>query len=218
LKPFIGGFLKLVYVHKFALWIKEYPSKGYSKKFNEGLVLKTRLPLHTYLIESEVKEEAIDYLEFGVASGDTITWWVNHHKNIASAFYGFDVFTGLPEDWHKNRTKGEFDMKGNITHIEDHRCKYIVGLFQDTLNEFLDQTTLKKRLVIHMDADLYSSTIYVLITISKLLKKGDIIIFDEFSCYLHEFKAFLDFTSAFKINYEVIAETNNNAQIAIKIL
>lgn len=217
-KPFSEFLAKLIYLDKFSLWIKKYPSRGYSKKFKEGLVLKTRLPLHTYLIESEIKEEVIDYLEFGVASGDTIRWWANHHANPVSSFYGFDVFTGLPENWHKNRTKGFFDMKGNIAYIDDTRCKYIVGLFQDTLNDFLNSTPLNRKLVVHMDADLYSSTIFVLITISKKLKKGDILIFDEFSCYLHEFKAFLDFISAYKIDYEVIGETNNYSQVAIKII
>ena len=68
-----------------------------------------------------------------------------------------------------------------------------------------------------MDADLYSSTLFVLSTIYPYLNNGDIIIFDEFAVPTHEFKAFTEFTSAFSVNYEIIGAINNYLQIAIKI-
>ena len=78
----------------------------------------------------------------------------------------------------------------------------------------------KKRLVVHMDADLYTSTLYVLTRLAPFLKPNDIIIFDDFSAKLgfaHEFRAFLDFFSSYKYSYEVIAAANLFWHVAIKI-
>ena len=72
--------------------------------------------------------------------------------------------------------------------------------------------------IIHFDADLYSSTLYTLTTLSPYIKKGDVLIFDEFNVPLHEYKAFIDWTSSYYINYSVIGETNNFYQMAIKII
>jgi hypothetical protein len=68
-----------------------------------------------------------------------------------------------------------------------------------------------------MDADLYSSTLFVLTTLSPYLKKGDIILFDEFNVPLHEYKALKDWSESFYINYSVLGEVNNFYQIAIKL-
>jgi hypothetical protein len=69
-----------------------------------------------------------------------------------------------------------------------------------------------------MDADLYTSTLFVLTSISPILNKGDIIIFDEFNVPMHEFKAFSEWIKAYYIQYEVIAAVNNYYQIAIQII
>ena len=68
-----------------------------------------------------------------------------------------------------------------------------------------------------MDADLYTSTLFVLTKLLPLLKKDDIIIFDEFGVPTHEFKAFTEIVSAYKLNYEFLGAINNYLQIAIKI-
>ena len=41
-----------------------------------------------------------------------------------------------------------------------------------------------------MDADLYSSTLYVLTMLAPYLKAGDIVMFDEFTVPRHEYLAF----------------------------
>jgi hypothetical protein len=51
-----------------------------------------------------------------------------------------------------------------------------------------------------------------------LLNKDDIIIFDEFGVPTHEFKAFTEIVSAYKLNYEFLGAINNYLQIAIKII
>jgi hypothetical protein len=72
--------------------------------------------------------------------------------------------------------------------------------------------------IIHMDADLYTSTLFVLTSVSPVLRKGDIIIFDEFNVPMHEFKAFSEWISSYYIKYEVIGAGNNFYQIAIRII
>jgi hypothetical protein len=69
-----------------------------------------------------------------------------------------------------------------------------------------------------MDADLYTSTLFVLTTVSPYLRKGDIILFDEFNVPMHEFKAFSEWVKSYYINYQVIAAVNNFYQIAIRII
>ncbi len=56
--------------------------------------------------------------------------------------------------------------------------------------------------IIHLDADLFSSTIFVLSQLYPYLKKGDIIFFDEFNVANHEFLAFKIFTESFYVKTE----------------
>ena len=55
-----------------------------------------------------------------------------------------------------------------------------------------------------MDADLYSSTIFVLIHLAPHLKVGDVILFDEYRDLKHEFKALMDFTDAVHYQFKLI--------------
>ena len=102
--------------------------------------------------------------------------------------------------------------------IEGTRHHFYQGLFQQTLIPFLVEHHLIQRKVIHLDADLYSSTLFVLSQLYPFMKKGDILIFDEFNVPMHEFKAFNDWCTSFYINYEVLGSVNNFYQMAIKII
>jgi hypothetical protein len=68
-----------------------------------------------------------------------------------------------------------------------------------------------------MDADLYSSTLFVLTRLYPILKKDDIIIFDEFGVPTHEFKAFTEIVHAYNLKFSIIGAVNNYLQLAIKI-
>ena len=61
------------------------------------------------------------------------------NKNPGSQFTGFDTFTGLPEDWNFRYQKGHFSTEGKTPDIHDSRCSFEKGLFQDTLEKFVDQ-------------------------------------------------------------------------------
>jgi O-methyltransferase len=185
----------------------------YSKKFD---YLK-RNSLYRYLIENEIHDESVDYLEFGVSKGVSFRWWAENIKDNNSRFFGFDTFTGLPEDWGSFK-KGEMDSNNEMPQMNDLRCTFHQGLFQQTLPIFLKTYSPDARKIIHMDADLYSSTLFVLTSISPVLQKRDIIIFDEFNVPLHEFKAFSEWVSSYYIKYEVIGAVNNFYQIAIRLI
>jgi len=167
------------------------------------------------MIESEKLDE-ICYLEFGVSQGHSLGWWLQHIKNKNSRFYGFDTFTGLPEKWGFF-DKGAMSIEGDILKINDNRCELIKGLFQDTLYEFLKRHANTSRKIIHLDADIYSSTLFVLTNFAPFFKKDDLLLFDEFTVPSHEFKAFYDFTNSYYIKMEMIAAVNNYFQVAFII-
>jgi len=179
-----------------------------------------RYNLYKYISDNYTKEDSkIIYLEFGVAGGESLKWWINENQNSLSKFYGFDTFEGLPEDWGVFFKKG--DMSHNETRIQDDRVYMVKGLFQDTLFDFTtknrEMLNSSYRKIIHMDADLYSSTLFVLSQLYPYLKQGDIILFDEFNVPLHEFKAYKDFTESFYIKLAPLGAVNNFLQVAFVI-
>lgn len=213
LNPVLGN---LYYLNKFSKWRRKHNNPDLNDFYSYKFKKNGRYEIYEHIFKKENLSDCINYLEFGVAYGNTIRWWVNNNKNTNTRFFGFDTFEGLPEDWHLYK-KGEMSPD-NIPQIDDSRITFYKGLFQDTLIDFLKNFDDDKRKIINMDADLYTSTLYVLTTIAPLLKSNDIIIFDEFGVPLHEFKAFTEFVNSFYIKYEVIAAVNNYFQIAIKIL
>jgi O-methyltransferase len=71
--------------------------------------------------------------------------------------------------------------------------------------------------VINLDADMFTSTLFVLTTLAPYLKLGDLIFFDEFSCPLDEFRAFEEFVRSFRVKYEVLAAVYGYTRVCIKI-
>ena len=69
-----------------------------------------------------------------------------------------------------------------------------------------------------MDADLFSSTLFVLTSLANYLKEGDIVMFDEFNVPNHEFMAFKYFTESYYIKFELIGAVNNYYQVAFKVV
>jgi hypothetical protein len=214
--PFANFFVFFGYLTKLSRWVnknRDLPFNDfYSGKFNYN----KRYDLFNYVVDKEGLHKDIDYLEFGVAFGESIKWWTEKIKDENSSFAGFDTFSGLPEDWSSFK-KGEMTTENKIPQIDDNRCTFYPGLFQQTLNKYLQGHQFGKRTIIHIDADLYSSTLFVLTSISPFLKKGDIVFFDEFNVVLHEFKAFTEWGNSFYIDYEVLGAVNDYCQVAIKI-
>ena len=215
-KPFEGLLINIVYLSRLSHWISHTPKGKFNDFYNGKVRYENRFQLHEFVVNEEIQNQEIDYLEFGVASGIAFKWWVEKNKNPQNRFYGFDVFTGLPEDFGVMKKK-HYNTEGQTPKIDDSRVVFVKGLFQDSLPSFLDNYTSNKRKVIHMDADLYSSTLFVLTRLIPLLNKNDIIIFDEFGVPTHEFRAFSDIVSSYHLKYELLAAINNYLQIAIKL-
>lgn len=158
-----------------------------------------------YIYHDILKDVPIDYLEFGVFRGDSIREWCSLSASPDSRFYGFDTFTGLPEHWFKGLGKDAFSTGGEIPMLQDRRVNFIKGLFQDTLPDFLKNYHRKNTIVLHVDADLYSSTLFVLFYMHQFLRKGDVLMFDDFLDPLGEFKAFNDYCIALRIKPNIIS-------------
>ncbi len=187
--------LKALYLARFSNWCKQNPV----------IVDKERKDMHIRVMERIGADEVIQYLEYGVFQGQSIRWWSENMKNPESEFIGFDTFEGLPEEWKGEKPKGHFTTGGQIPNINDPRCSFQVGLFQDTMVDFFSRVSTHKRKVIHMDADLFSSTLYVLSILAPMIRPGDILIFDEFHVYLDEFRAMESTFSLYPEEYSVIA-------------
>ena len=158
----------------------------------------------------------LTYLEFGTHEGRSIKWWLEINKHPDSRFFGFDTFSGLPQNW-ESFSKGYFDVKGNTPQVGDSRCAFVKGLFQETLLDHLKVETPSGRKVFHLDADLYGSTIYVLCTIAPILKSGDYLIFDEMHVWMDEFRAFMNFLECYPIKYSCIHRSPDWSQVVIRI-
>ncbi len=200
-------------------WIKDNQRKGIMDDFYKPVRnYSNREKLFDYILQKEgLDKQAVDYLEFGVCGGHSFEWWLQHNINNDSRFFGFDTFEGLPEDWGSFK-KGS--MNAGVPQLADSRGKFYKGLFQDTLFPFLDEYNLSngRRKVIHMDADLFSATLFALTSLARFIKPGDIILFDEFNVPNHEFAAWQYFTQSFYVKYELLGAVNNYYQVVVKIL
>lgn len=215
-KPFEGALLNLVYLTKFSHWAYRNRNIPYNDFLSKWDYTK-RYNLYKWVIEAEELTGSVNYLEFGVAAGYSFTWWMTQNTHPESRFYGFDTFDGLPEDWGPFK-KGTFSTNNQLPVLKDDRGKFLQGLFQQTLPLFLKSFNNNRRMVLMMDADLFSATLYTLSSLSPYLKPGDIILFDEFVVPTHEFKAYTDFIQSYYINLQLIAAANNYYFAAFKVV
>ncbi len=160
---------------------------------------------------------AIDYLEFGVHRGHSILYFAKQNKSADSRFFGFDCFTGLPEDWNSDYKRGHFDTGGRPPKTTDRRVKFAAGLFQETLPQFIAEFRTGNRMIVHVDCDLYSSALYCLTRLDPVMPNGTILIFDEFGEVLHEFRAANDYLSSYRRQVKVICSHDNFYTIAAEL-
>jgi hypothetical protein len=152
-------------------------------------------------------------LEFGVAGGDSIRR-MRAALPRAVEVHGFDTFTGLPEDWRDANgeligvcERGFFSTNGVVPDIPG--VTFHVGLFADTIPAYRPDAHFIG--VLHVDCDLYSSTVTVLHGLNDFIVPGTLIVFDEW-CYDHnprnndhEQRAFLEWAWAFGRQYELVS-------------
>ena len=154
-------------------------------------------------------------LEFGVASGTTLRVIVEGLPG--REIFGFDVFTGLPEDWRPRFAQGTFAQQA-IPEVPG--ATLVEGLFEDTLPSFLEDHSADVAFI-HLDADLYSSTKTVLDLLGDRLVPGTIVLFDEYFNYHGwedgEYRAWEEFATKNEIRYEYLAFSRNDEQVVLAI-
>jgi O-methyltransferase len=185
---------------RFGKWLRESDQRGVR-------VFSSRFELYES-VAAHLGNMPIHYLEFGVYRGESFTKWLKLNTCPESTFDGFDSFEGLPEDWKHlgakgGLTKGHFSTKGLPPDISDVRLRWHKGWFQETLPEFMKSFQPTQQIVINIDCDLYSSTLYVLALLSPVLRNS-IMFFDELAHVDHEFRALCDYCSAFGMSYDVL--------------
>lgn len=153
------------------------------KDITKSRFFETRFSLYEYLFQSK-KNKKITLFEFGTFRGESLRRFTELNTNPESVFYSFDTFTGLPCDWHTTK-KGHFDVQSQLPEIEDSRIFYFVGLFRDTIFDFIKSTNVDSKggeIFIHVDSDLFSSAATVLPSLIGYYKLEEFtLIYDEFA-------------------------------------
>jgi hypothetical protein len=156
------------------------------------------------------------YLEFGVYSGGTIRHLAQRKPGIK--FHGFDSFEGLPDAWAGFQLgRHTFTRNGRIPRVPDNVILH-KGWFSDTVPVWCRETQ-GPIAFIHIDCDLYSSTVDILQALGERLRVGTVIVFDEYFNYpgweRHEFKAWQEFVAQYAIKYAYLGYARY--QVAIRI-
>jgi len=102
--------------------------------------------------------------------------------------------------------------------FDDPRVQLVKGWFDHTLPGFLKDFQPQATLIIHLDADLYSSTIFALNQLRPFMGPGTILIFDEFFDREHEMKAFSEFLDDAKVQVVCLAATRALSQTVFRVV
>jgi hypothetical protein len=165
-------------------------------------------------IGCQILEGNFTYLEFGVASGDSMRYVANVSSNSHDVeLHGFDTFTGLPESHHDSVMIGAFDQQGQTPDIAS--VFWHKGLFNETFTG--QENFLSRKLFVMLDADLYSSTKYVLGRITKHLKPGDLLYFDDLHIPNQERLALSEAIAA-GLALDLVARSNEGRSALFRVL
>jgi len=190
-------------------------------------ILNTRCPSYFINCVSKISIKDGLWAEFGVKYGQSmdILADIKHtfFPNNKLHFCGFDSFEGFPEktEWGD---KGHLSADGFIPDIPG--CKFYKGWFKDTIPVF-NEHHQEPLALLHVDCDIYSSTVDVLEGVKSKIVSGTIIMFDNILSYSHnknmwfgqehEFRAFTEFVEKYDVKYEWIGYVANSSQAACKI-
>lgn len=130
--------------------------------------------------------------------------------------YGFDSFEGLPEDWRHGYQKSDFTLHGDFPPVNEN-VKLIKGWFDAKLPLFLSKHNDKKVSFVHIDCDLYSSTMIIFraLAMNNQFAKDCVIVFDELFNYdgfdgdKGELRAWYDFTREFDVKFSWIGSASD---------
>ncbi len=161
------------------------------------------------LVGRLVADRVVLYMEFGVFQGTATRYWSSLLHNPESKLHGFDSFEGLPETWV--RPDGDFSVGGQMPQIDDARVQFFKGWFSETLPSY--QFPIHEELVIILDADLYSSTSFVLTALEPVIVPGTYLYFDEFNHRNDELRAFDEFVRRTGMEFSLVGATRSLAHV-----
>jgi hypothetical protein len=181
----------------------------------------TDYDLHKWVTTTQLDADLLSrgtVLEFGVATGRTLNQFAKWLPN--KPVHGFDGFVGLPEDWTSRMRKGFFARK-TLPRVKPN-CQLWVGWFNETLPGFKEKVQLTRPIaLLHVDCDLYSSTVTILNELKDNIVPGTVIVFDEYINYpgwqLDEFKAWKEHVGAYGREYEYIGRVSKHQKVAIRV-
>ena len=153
------------------------------------------------------------FLEFGVASGQTISDIANLSK---ARVFGFDSFEGLPEDWYTGYPKGTFS--GPLPKVPAN-VSLIKGWFSEThLPGFLEEHS-EPMAFLHVDCDLYGSTKCIFNLLNDRVGSGCVMVFDEYFNYPgwqdHEHRALTEFVSQRQLAFRYDSFVPSHQQVCV---
>ncbi len=158
------------------------------------------------------------FLEFGTYKGNSINQLAKLRP--ASKFVGFDSFVGLPEGWTAGTRKGGLSARGRLPQVRAN-VELVTGFFEDSLPGYLTKQSNEQVAFVHIDCDLYSSTIFVLNAIRERLVKGTVIVFDEYYNYAEwlegEHKAWMEFCAEENLSFKYVGYIRMGGQVAVQI-
>jgi hypothetical protein len=159
-----------------------------------------------------------DFAEFGVHKGRCARF-MEMFLTPDRKLHLFDSFEGLPEEWVSGKwKKGAFKLEeSKIPKFNPKTTMVYKGWFKDTLPTFCENATTPLAFI-HMDADLYSSTMDVFIPANRLIVPGSIILFDEYVMKDadDEHRALEDWASKFDRKYEYLWRSHRS-QVCIRV-
>lgn len=174
----------------------------------------TEKDLLSYCLDAAPAQGA--YLEFGVYKGGSLRFMAQTKPHIR--FHGFDSFEGLPEPWTGYCLgKGAFSLRGHLPKMPGNVTLH-KGWFDQVLPDW--RTHHPENIAfLHVDCDIYASTVTVLHQLADRLQPDSILLFDEYLGYPnwenHEFKAWQEFVARYRVQYEYIAF--GREQVAVRI-
>lgn len=156
-------------------------------------------------------------LEFGVYRGASLRLIA---AGLQGAVHGFDSFEGLPEDWTSTQHKGRFSLGGAPPGGLPEQVQLHKGWFSDTLPAFLEAHPGPVRFL-HVDCDIYSSTLTVLDLLAARLVPGSIVVFDEYLNYpgwqQHEHRALVEASARHGFGFRYFGYASDWLSVGIRI-
>jgi hypothetical protein len=206
----VGDSLDIV---KMARLISGYESAQYYIRHMGGArTFNAPKPLYDHALSIRQIEGLV--LEFGVASGRTLAQ-ISAGVNGAKV-YGFDGFKGLPENWKFGRGQGAF-ARTDLPPVPAN-AELVIGWFADTLPGFVAQHQDPVSFL-HVDCDLYSSTVDILTNLRPHIAPGTVIVFNEYYNYpgwqQHEIKAWHEFVRETGTRYRYVNCNRRHQQVTV---